>query len=143
VQIQAGGDGAFHERLAQAVLAKNDQRNGPFNARAAASVFAGGIPRSTSESRVAHVSSQENDFRRTFEWKHLCFDVEMLTRGCKLHKTAIQISARLGEEGFPLDPTRLMLAEAWAVVDVRLRFAVFSLISGGLREGRDDWLYLC
>jgi hypothetical protein len=39
-----------------------------------------------------------------------------------------------------------MLAEAWAVVDVRLvsglRFAVFSLVSQGLWEGRDDFMYL-
>jgi hypothetical protein len=43
MQIQAGGNRSFHEGLAHAVLAEDDQRNGALDARAAPRVFSDGM----------------------------------------------------------------------------------------------------
>lgn len=58
MQIQAGGYGSFHKRFAQAVLAEDNQRDGPLDARAAPRFFSHGITGSIHQGRLAHVCSK-------------------------------------------------------------------------------------
>src|SRR5438128_12416266 len=61
MQIQAGRDGSFHKRLAQAVLTEDNQRDGSFNARTSPRVFPNEMVRRTNQRRLAHVSSRRRN----------------------------------------------------------------------------------
>jgi hypothetical protein len=58
MQIDAGGYGSFHERLAQPVLPEDDQRDGALDARAAPRFFPHRIAGSIHQRRLAHVRSK-------------------------------------------------------------------------------------
>jgi hypothetical protein len=59
MQIDAGGDGAFHERLAEAVLPEDDERDGALDASAAARFFSHGMIGRADQRRLAHVCSRK------------------------------------------------------------------------------------
>ena len=61
MQIQAGRDGSFHKRLAQAVLTEDNQRDGSFNARTSPRVFPNEMVRRANQRRLAHVSSRRRN----------------------------------------------------------------------------------
>lgn len=57
MQVDAGGYRSFDKRLAQTILAEDNQWNGPLDARAAARFFSYEIIRSSCKRRLAHVLS--------------------------------------------------------------------------------------
>ena len=97
MQIDAGGNGSLDKRLVQAVLAEDDQRNGPFDARAAARFYLHKIIRSSRKRGLAHVFSLGNAAR--------------ISHG---NRSALVLPGELRRS---LDPRALMLAEARFVVE--------------------------
>jgi hypothetical protein len=72
MQIQAGRDGSFDKWLAHAVLAEDDQRDGPFDAGAAPRVFPHNTVRRINQRRLAHVCSKEMLFLIPFAPEDYC-----------------------------------------------------------------------
>jgi hypothetical protein len=70
VEVEAGGDSSFDERLAHAVLAKDNQRDGTINASAAAGVFAIHVAWSAGEIGLTHISSRKIKFGLLFPLGH-------------------------------------------------------------------------
>jgi hypothetical protein len=70
MEVEAGGDGSLDERLTHSILAKDDQRDGTFNASAAAGVFAIHVAWSAGEIGLAHISSRKIKFRILFRLGH-------------------------------------------------------------------------
>ena len=70
VEVEAGGDSSLDERLAHAVLAKDNQRDGTINASAAAGVFAIHVAWSAGEIGLTHISSRKIKFGLLFPLGH-------------------------------------------------------------------------